>query len=115
MAQARIAGGPPPQQGEPSPEEREAMAMMQRNMDFWFGHTMRAIGLYEPDFETLRDCSCRILSGVGTESKGEFAHDGGLGLAKQLGNEPVVFPGAHGGFDSDAPEFARRLREVLES
>jgi hypothetical protein len=25
----------------------------------------------------------------------------------------VVFPGAHGGFDSDAAEFAVKLREVL--
>lgn len=115
MAQTRIRSGPPPQQeGEPTAEQREAMAMFQRNMDFWFGHTMRAIGLYEPDFAALRAASCRILSGVGMESEGEFAHDGGLGLAKQLGVEPVVFPGAHGGFESDAPEFARRLREVLE-
>ena len=118
MAQTRIKEGPPPeqqQQGEPTPEQQEAMAMFQRNMDFWFGHTMRAIGVYEPDFAALRECSCRILSGVGARSQGEFAHDGGLGLARQLGNEPVVFPGAHGGFDSDAPEFARRLRQVLGS
>lgn len=114
MAHTRIRGGPPPQQGEPSPEQMEAMAVMQRNMDFWFGHTMRAIGLYQPDFEALKKASCRIVSGVGTESRGEIAHDGGLGLARRLGSEPAVFPGAHGGFESHAPEFAARLREVLE-
>ena len=115
MAQTRIQGGPPPaSQGEPSPEQREAMAMMQKNMDFWFGHTMRAIGLYEPDFAALKSCSCRIVSGVGEESRGEYAHDGGLGLARMLGNEPVEFPGAHGGFESHAPGFAKKLREVFE-
>jgi len=114
MAQARIRGGPPAQQGQPTPEQLEAMAMMQRNMEFWFGHTMRAIGLYEPDFPALKSVSCRMVSGVGDESRGELAHDGGLGLARLLGTEAVVFPGAHGGFESLAPEFARKLREVLE-
>jgi len=37
-----------------------------------------------------------------------------LGLAKRLGTQAAVFPGAHGGFDSHAAEFAARLREVLE-
>lgn len=116
MAQTRIQGGPPPApQGEPTPEQREAMALMQKNMDFWFGHTMRAIGLYEPDFTALKNCSCRIVSGVGDESRGEYAHDGGLGLARMLGSEPVEFPGAHGGFESDAPRFAKKLRELFES
>lgn len=110
-----IRGGPPPQQGEPTPEQLEAMAMMQRNMEFWFGHTMRAIGLYEPDFEALKVTSCRIVSGVGEESRGELAHEGGLGLARLLGCETATFPGGHGGFDSHAPEFARRLCEVLRS
>lgn len=116
MAQTRIQGGPPPApDGEPSPEQKEAMAGFQKNMDFWFGHTMRAIGLYEPDMEALKKCSCRIVSGIGRESRGEYAHDGGVGLARMLGNEPVEFPGGHGGFESDAPEFARKLRGVFGS
>ena len=116
MALARIPQGPPPaQEGEPTPEQLEAQAMFQGNMDFWFGHTMRAIGLYEPDFNALRNAPCRILSGVGNESRGELAHDCGVVLAEKLGNEPVVFPGAHGGFESHAPGFARKLREVFES
>jgi hypothetical protein len=78
------------------------MAMMQKNMDFWFGHTMRALGLYEPDFAALKNCSCRIV-------------DGGMGLARMLGSEPVEFPGAHGGFDSHAAGFAKKLREVFAS
>jgi pimeloyl-ACP methyl ester carboxylesterase len=114
MAHIRMPAPPPGPQAEPTPEQLEAMAMMQRNMDFWFGHTMRAIGLYEPDLAALKNCSCRIVSGVGQESVGETAHDAGLRLAQALGTEPAVFPGAHGGFESHAPAFAKRLREVLE-
>jgi pimeloyl-ACP methyl ester carboxylesterase len=114
MAHTRIRNAPPPPPpGEPSPEMREGMAQMQRNMDFWFRHYFQAIADYEPDFDTLKSGSTRIVPAVGEESRGELAHDGGLGLASRLGTEAVVFPGAHGGFDSDAAEFARRLRDVL--
>jgi len=116
MAHTRIQGGAPPAaEGEPTPEQLEQAAMFQRNMDFWFGHTMRAIGLYEPDFEALRSAPCRIVSGVGEQSRGEIAHEGGLELARRLGNEPAFFPRAHGGFESHAKQFAVRLREVFES
>jgi pimeloyl-ACP methyl ester carboxylesterase len=116
MAQTRIRQTPPPPPpGEPTPEMREAMAQMQRNMDFWFRHYFKAIGDYEPDFDALKSGSSRIVPGVGKESQGELANEGGLGLAKRLGTEAVVFPGAHGGFDTNAAEFAVKLREVLAS
>jgi pimeloyl-ACP methyl ester carboxylesterase len=114
MVQTRIRGGPPPPpQGEPTPEMREAMAQMQRNMDFWLGHYFRAIAAYEPDYAALKASSSRIVPAVGDESRGELAYQGGLGLAEQLGTKVVVFPGAHGGFESHPAEFAARLREVL--
>jgi pimeloyl-ACP methyl ester carboxylesterase len=115
MVQTGIRGGPPPPPpAEPTPEMREAMARMQRNMDFWLGHYFMAIATYEPDFDTLKKSRSRIVAGVGNESRGELPHEGGLALAKRLGTEAVVFPGAHGGFDSHVEEFAPRLREVLE-
>ena len=114
MIQTRIRSGPPPPPpGEPTPEMREGMARMQRNMDFWLGHTFSSVGAYVPDVAALKRGSTRIVPAVGAESRGELANDGGLGLAKQLGTEAVSFPGAHGGFESHAPEFAARLREVL--
>lgn len=110
-----IGGGPPPApEGEPTQEMREDMARMQGNMDLFFGPYILAIARYEPDFAALKAVSCRIVAAVGTESRGELAHDGGLGLAKRLGTQPVVFPGDHGGFESRAAEFAVKLREVLE-
>src|SRR6202011_4732026 len=115
MVQTRIRmGPPPPPQGEPTAEMREGMAQMQRNMDFWLGHYFRAIAAYEPDFGALKTGSSRIVPAVGDESRGELAHEGGLGLATRLGTEAVVFSGAHGGFESHAAELAIRLREVLE-
>jgi pimeloyl-ACP methyl ester carboxylesterase len=114
MVQARIRSGPPPPPpGEPTPEMREAMARMQRNMEFWLGHSFMAIADYEPDFDALKTGPTRIVPGVGGESRGELAHEGGLRLALRLGTEAVVFPGAHGGFETHAPEFALKLREVL--
>ncbi len=115
MVQTRIRSGPPPPPpGEPTPEMREAMAQMQRNMDFWLGHYFLAISAYEPDFDALKAGPSRIVPGVGDESRGELAHEGGLRLAERLGTKAVVFPGAHGGFDTHAGEFAVKLREVLQ-
>jgi hypothetical protein len=34
-------------------------------------------------------------------------------LAARLGTQAAIFPGAHGGFESHAAEFAVKLREVL--
>jgi pimeloyl-ACP methyl ester carboxylesterase len=114
MVQTGIRSGPPPPPpGEPTPEMREAMAQMQKNMNFWLGHYFLAISAYEPEFDVLKAGPTRIVPGVGEESRGELANEGGLALAKRLGTQAVVFPGAHGGFESHAPEFAVKLREVL--
>ena len=115
MTLVGIEGGPPPaQEGEPTPEALEAMAMMQRNMEFFLGRYIRNIARYEPDFAALKASPCRIIPAVGEESKGQLAHNGALGLAKRLGTRAVVFPGDHGGFDGRPVEFAAKVREVLE-
>jgi pimeloyl-ACP methyl ester carboxylesterase len=115
MVQTRIRSGPPPPPpGEPTAEQREAMAQFQRNMEFWLGHYFLAIAAYEPDFDALKTGLPRIVPGVGDQSRGQLAHEGGLRLAARLGTQAVVFPGAHGGFESHAAEFAVKLREVLQ-
>jgi pimeloyl-ACP methyl ester carboxylesterase len=107
--------GPPPEpDGEPTPEVREDMARMMGNMDLFFGPYVLAMAHYEPDFAALKAASCRIVAGVGHESRGELAHDGGLGLANRMGTQAVVFPGDHGGYASRPHEFAIKLREVFE-
>lgn len=116
MAHTRIReGGPPPQQGAPTPEQREAQARFMRNMEYWFGYYFQGVASYEPDIAALKASSVRIVPGVGEESRGQRANDGGLGLARLLGAQAVIFPGAHGGFESHAEPFAAKLREVLGS
>lgn len=110
----RDQGPPPPPEGEPTPEMLEAMGMMQGNMNLFFTDYMEAIADFEPDFGALKKASTRIVPAVGAESDGELAREGGLGLAHRLGTQAVVFPGAHGGFETNAKEFAVRLHEVLE-
>jgi pimeloyl-ACP methyl ester carboxylesterase len=112
-----VGGTPPPPapEGEPTPEMLEAQAMMQRNVEFFFGRYVRPIARYEPDIAALKACSCRIVPAVGEETRGQLAHNGGLGLAERLGTEAVVFPGNHGGYDGRPIEFAAKLREVLTS
>jgi hypothetical protein len=90
------------------------MAMMQHNMEFFFGRYIRNLAAYAVDVDALKACPCRIVAAVGAESAGQLAHDGGLGLASRLGIEPTVFPGDHGGFDGSPAEFATKLLEVLD-
>ena len=113
MTLVGIQGGPPADQGEPTPEILEAQAMMQGNMEFFFGRYIRNIARYEPDFAALKSCSCRIVPAVGEESEGQLAHKAGLGLAQRLGVDVAVFPGDHGGFSGRPKEFAAKVREVL--
>jgi hypothetical protein len=77
-----------------------------------------------PDLAAIREASTTVVVGVGEESggptDGEIAGRAGYAVARELGVEPVVFPGGHNGFlggeygQSGKPdEFAARLREVL--
>src|SRR5206468_3572618 len=68
MALVGVQGGPPPaQQGEPTPEQHEAMAMMQRNMEFFFGRYIRNIARYDVDVEGLKRSSCTLVPAIGSE------------------------------------------------
>ena len=77
---------------------------------------------YEPDVDSLRSSSTRIVLAAGEESAGELAHRGAQAVAEQLGSTPVAFPSGHGGFlggeygqTGDPEAFAARLREVLSA
>jgi pimeloyl-ACP methyl ester carboxylesterase len=76
---------------------------------------------FEPDLEALRRSPVRIVPATGAEWEGTLARRGGEALAKELGVEPVVFPGDHAGFavgpmspNNDPAAFAAMLREVLD-
>lgn len=70
---------------------------------------------YEPDFDSLRGASTRIVLAGGAESEGTFPYRAALAVAERLGRKVVIFPSHHGGFgeQGDPDAFAVALRRVL--
>ena len=79
------------------------------------GSHMVYVSRYEPDFDSLRGVSTRIVVAGGAESGGTFPYRAALAVAQRLGTEAVIFPSHHGGFgqQGDPDAFAATLRRVL--
>ncbi|MBV8988386.1 MAG: alpha/beta hydrolase [Solirubrobacterales bacterium] len=79
------------------------------------GPHMVYVSHYEPDFDSLRGASTRIVVAGGAESEGTFPYRAALAAAERLGTEVVIFPSHHGGFgqQGDPDAFAATLRRVL--
>jgi pimeloyl-ACP methyl ester carboxylesterase len=79
------------------------------------GPHMVYVSRYEPDFDSLRGASTRIVVAGGAESEGTFPYRAALAVAERLGTEAVIFPSHHGGFgqQGDPDAFAATLRQVL--
>jgi pimeloyl-ACP methyl ester carboxylesterase len=79
------------------------------------GPHMVYVTRYEPDFDSLRRASTRIIVAGGAESDGTFPYRTALAVAERLGTEAVIFPSHHGGFheQGDPDAFAASLRRVL--
>jgi len=76
---------------------------------------------YRPDAARLLAAPTRIVVAVGEESAGTYTARTAAGMAALLGQEAVVFPSHHGGFNGGdsgyagkPAEFAARLHEVLD-
>ena len=70
---------------------------------------------YEPEFDSLRGASTRIVVAGGAQSEGTFPYRAALAVSERLGTEVVIFPSHHGGFgqQGDPDAFAATLRRVL--
>jgi clorobiocin biosynthesis protein CloN7 len=101
---------PPPQNGG---GRRPPSAEMVDPSERYFGHGLLPIALYRPDFSALKDGPVRVVVAGGTTSKGEFPRRTAAALAERLGTPLIDFPGGHGGFTSDATDFAAVLRLTL--
>jgi pimeloyl-ACP methyl ester carboxylesterase len=79
------------------------------------GPHMVYVTRYEPDFDSLRGASTRIVVAAGADSEGTFPYRAALAVAERLGTEAVIFPSHHGGFgqQGDPDAFAATLRRVL--
>jgi pimeloyl-ACP methyl ester carboxylesterase len=77
-------------------------------------HMLYASG-YEPDFNSLRAASTRIVVAGGIESEDTFPYRAAAAVAERLGTDLAVFPSHHGGFheQGDPKAFAASLRRVL--
>jgi pimeloyl-ACP methyl ester carboxylesterase len=81
-----------------------------------------AITAYRPDIAALTSASTRVVIAVGEETGNTYTARTARATAAALGQEATVFPSHHGGFLSGGfgypgkpPEFAAKLREVLEA
>jgi pimeloyl-ACP methyl ester carboxylesterase len=70
---------------------------------------------YEPDYDSLRAASTRIVIAGGAESDDTFPYRAAVAVARRLGTEAVIFPSHHGGFheQGDPDAFAATLHRVL--
>jgi pimeloyl-ACP methyl ester carboxylesterase len=109
----RVPGGEQAPQGEPDPETMRMMARFEKNMEFFIGYEVPPFARYTPDVAALRASSAHIVMAVGEASQGEPPYLAAFAVADQLGSEPAVFPGDHGGFGAQSEAFAAKLHDVL--
>ncbi|WP_405495065.1 alpha/beta fold hydrolase [Nocardia sp. NBC_00511] len=82
--------------------------------DFFYKHELRTTSGWQPSLDGLRATPTQIIIGIGDESADKFCDRTSRALGAELGIEPVLFPGGHGGFMEQPEAFAVRLREVLQ-
>jgi hypothetical protein len=58
-----------------------------------------AVSSYRPDVAALTTAATRVVIAVGQESAGLFTDRSSRAVAQLLGEQPVVFPSHHGGFN----------------
>lgn len=101
--------GPPP---GPEPTAGELAKQLADSARF-FDHELRHTTRYVPDVAALGAGPARIVVGLGAESGHLLTDATTRALAALLDQEPVIFPGDHGGFMGVPGEFASTLRAVL--
>ena len=99
----------------PTPEEAATFERVSGNFEYWLAHGMIPLSLYRPDVEALRTGAPRVVVGIGEQSTGLPIHEMSMALARHLGTEPVVFPGDHMGFGTDAEAFAEVLDQSVKA
>jgi len=104
------ADAPPPV--APTPEAIETLNRINGNMEYFIAHGLMPLSLYVPDVNALR-AGHRVVVGLGEKSVGQITYRTGAALAEKLGAQPVVFPGDHIGYGSDADTFAQILHRAL--
>ncbi|MDQ3411425.1 MAG: alpha/beta hydrolase [Chloroflexota bacterium] len=117
MAMTGLADEPEPADASPefapTPEDAAMFARVSGNFEYWLAHGILPLSRYRPDIDALRAGQPRVVVGIGEQSTGHLIHEVGLAVAAKLRTDPVVFPGDHFGFSSNADAFAETLHRVL--
>ena len=103
---------PAPRQDATAPPEPPSAQMLATSQRF-FAHGLLPIALYQPDLAALRAAPTRVVVAGGTASRGQFPQRAAAALAGRLGTPLVEFPGDHGGFISEAKDFAAVFHRTL--
>ncbi|TDD32657.1 alpha/beta hydrolase [Actinomadura sp. KC06] len=109
------SAAPDHEAGAPDPEMLEMFARFEKNTDFFVGYEVPGFGRWVPDIEALRRSTARIVLVAGEKSAGEPPHRAAHALAERLGTTAETYPGDHGGFGTEAEEFATRLHAVFSA
>ena len=106
---------PPGQHADPDGDAPPPAPSAEQQADdaLFFLRMLRPFTRHRPDVAALRRGRPRVLIGVGASSGAGLAARAASALATELGLEPTVFPGDHGGFMSDAEAFAAVLRPLF--
>jgi pimeloyl-ACP methyl ester carboxylesterase len=93
----------------------EMTERMMGNFDLFVAHELNPIGRYQPDLDTLKRLSAKLVSAAGETSGEQAACRAAHALAQQVGIPVSFLPGSHGGWGSDPQDFADRLDGLLRS
>jgi hypothetical protein len=98
----------------PDPETVQMLARIEKNMEFFVGYEVPPFARDVPDLAALQQSSTRVVAAVGDASEGHQPYyRAAFAVAEQLGTQPAVLPGDHGGFGAQPAAFASRLHEIL--
>lgn len=103
-----------PPQGTPTPEQQAVQERIGMNFPTLFTSYLLPITDFQPDIAALQAGPTRVVVGIGETSAGTVPHDTALALAAELGSEPVIFPGGHGGYTEYPDTFVAKLQDVLQ-
>ena len=98
---------------EPTPEDAATFERVSGNFEYWLAHGMVSLSIYRPDVEALRTGAPRVVVAIGEQSAGQMIAAMGQALARNLGTEPVLFPGDHMGFSTYPETFAATLHQAI--
>ncbi|GAB3711077.1 hypothetical protein GCM10027590_03970 [Nocardiopsis nanhaiensis] len=109
-------GSDPAEDDAPPEMSEEDAATFERvggNFAYFLAHGLLPLSLYRPDTAALRRNGTRVAVALGEGSAGQDIHAMGSALARDLGIDPVAFPGDHLGYEAAPEAFTAALRRVL--